>query len=189
MVNNSIRKLKAVSVALHFNDTGNIEEASILCYCDSSFCNLKGESSQGGQIIVLQGSNCKVSPVTWQSNKIKRIVKSALAAEALALDESADACFYIRTLLCEISGKNEENIFQVIINTDNKNLHGAVHSTGTLEDKQLKLDICSLHQKLVRKEIEQINWIRKDLQLADCLTKNEAPTKYLIKVLHGELTL
>ena len=31
MVNNRIRKLKAVNVALHFNDIGNIEEASILC--------------------------------------------------------------------------------------------------------------------------------------------------------------
>ena len=74
-------------------------------------------------------------------HKIKRIVKSTLAAEALALDKSADACFYIRTLLCEISGKNEEKIFPIIINTDNKNLYDAVHSTGTLEDKRLKLDI------------------------------------------------
>ena len=48
MVNKSIRKLKAVNIALHFNDIGNIEEASMLCYCDSSFRNLKGENSQGG---------------------------------------------------------------------------------------------------------------------------------------------
>ena len=112
-----------------------------------------------------------------------------LAAETLALDESTDACFYVRTLLCEISGKNEENIFPIIINTDNKNPHDAVDSTGTLEDKCLKLDICSLHQKLARKEIAQINWIRKDLQLADCLTKNEASTTYLLKVLHREFAL
>ena len=97
--------------------------------------------------------------------------------------------FYIGTLFCEISTKNERNIFSIIINTDNKNLCDAVYSTGTLEDKQLKLDICNLCQKLARKEIEQINQIRKDLQLVDCFTKNEAPTTYLIKVLHGELTL
>ena len=30
-VNKSIRKLNAVNVALHFNDIGNIIEASILC--------------------------------------------------------------------------------------------------------------------------------------------------------------
>ena len=124
-----------------------------------------------------------------KKQQIKSIVKSTLAAGALALDESADACFYIRTLLCEISGKNGENIFPIIINTNNKNPHDTVHSTGTLEDKRVKLDIFSLHQKLARKETEQINWIRKDLQLADCLTKNEAPTTHLIKLLHGELTL
>ena len=139
--------------------------------------------------VFIQGSNGNILSVTWQSKKIKRIVKSTLAAEALALDESADACFYIRILLCEISGKNEENIFPIIINTDNKNPYDSVHSTGASKDKQLKLDICSLHKKLARKEIEQINWIRKDLQLVDCLIKNEAPTTYLIKVLHGELTL
>ena len=129
LVNKSIRKLKAVNIVLHFNDIGNIGEASTLCYCDSSFCNLKGENSQGVYmyIVFLQGSNGKVSPVTWQSKRIKRIVKSTLAEEALALDESADACFYVRTILCEISGKNEENIFPIIVNKDNKNLYDAVH--------------------------------------------------------------
>ena len=122
MVNKSIRKLKADNVALHFNDAGSIEEASILCYCDSSFRNLKGENSQGGHILFLQGSNGKVSAVIWQSKKFKKMVKSTLAAEALALDESADACFYVRTLLCEICEKNEESIFPIIINSYNKNL-------------------------------------------------------------------
>ena len=164
--------MKAVNVTLHFSDIGNIEEASILCYCDFTFCNLKGENSQGGYIVFLQGSSGKVPPVTWQSRKIKRIVKSTLATESLALDKSA---VYIRTLLCEISGKNEENIFPIIINTDSKNLYDVVHSTGTLEDKRLKLDMCSLHQKLARKKIEQVNWIRKGIPLVNCLTKNGAP--------------
>ena len=48
MANKSIRQLKAVNIALHFNDIGNVEEASILYYRDSSFRNLKGENSQGG---------------------------------------------------------------------------------------------------------------------------------------------
>ena len=77
----------------------------------------------------------------------------------------------------------------MIINKDSKNLYDTAHYTGTLEDKLLKLDFCSLCQKLSRKEIEQINWIRKDLHLVDCLMKDEAPAIYLIKVLHEELTL
>ena len=140
-------------------------------------------------IVFLQGSNGKVSPVTWQSKKIKRIVKCTSTAEALALHESTDQCFYVRTFLCEMSGKNEENIFPIIINTGNKNLYDAVHSTGTLDDKRLKLGICSLRQQLDRKEIKQLDLITNDFQLVDCLMKNEAPTTYLIKVLCGELTL
>ena len=67
MVNKSIRKLKAVNVAPHFSDIGNIEKASILCYCNSLFRNLKGENSQGRHIVFLQGSNGEVSPATCQS--------------------------------------------------------------------------------------------------------------------------
>ena len=116
--------------------------------------------------------------MTWQSKKIKRIVKSTLAAEALALDDAADSCFYLKTLLQEITGQNTG--FPIILKTDSRNLYDAVHSTKTLEDRRLKIDICSLRQKLSKGEIQAIEWISKDFQLADCLTKLEAPTSKLI---------
>ena len=43
----------------------------------------------------------------------------------------------------------------------------------------------SLRQKLSKGEIQAIEWISKDFQLADCLTKLEAPTSKLIEVLRG----
>ena len=89
--------------------------------------------------------------------------------------------FYLKTLLQEITGQNSG--FPFILKTDSRNLYDAVHSTKTLEDRRLKIDICSLRQKLAKGEIQTIEWIRKDYQLADCLTKLEAPTSKLIEVL------
>ena len=182
--NKSIRKAKTNEVKIEFKNIGDLKKGEIICYTDASFRNLKGESSQGGHIIFLKGSKT-FSPITWQSKKIKRIVKSTLASEALALDDAADSCFYLKTLLQEITGQNSG--FPITLKTDSRNLYDAVHSTKTLEDRRLKIDICSLRQKLAKGEIQTIEWIRKDYQLADCLTKLEAPTSKLIEVLRGSL--
>ena len=184
--NKSIKKAKSSDINIQFNNVGNLEHAKIVCYTDASFRNLKGESSQGGHIIFIK-SNKNFSPVTWQSKKIKRVVKSTLAAEALALDDAADCCFYLKTILQEIF--DQKINFPIILKTDSRNLYDAVHSTKTLEDRRLKIDICSLRQKLANKEIHTIEWIPKDFQLADCLTKIEAPTSKLIEVLRGSLQI
>ena len=183
--NKSIRKAKAKEVNIKFNNIGNLNEGEIVCFTDASFRNLKGEGSQGGHIIFLKG-NDNFSPITWQSKKIKRIVKSTLAAEALALDEAADSCFYLKTILQEITGHKG---YPIILKTDSRNLHDAVHSTKTIEDRRLKVDICSLRQKLGNGEIKTIQWVNKELQIADCLTKLEAPTSKLIEVLQGSLQI
>ena len=187
VANKGIKKAKASEVAIQFRNIGDIREAHIVCFCDASFRNLKGESSQGAHVIFLKGKR-NFSPVTWQSKKIRRIVKSTLAAEALALDDAADSCFYLKTLLQEVTGSSKE-CFPITLKTDSRNLHDAVYSTKTLEDRRLKIDICSLRQKLSTGEIHKIEWIRKEFQLADCLTKNEAPTSNLIGVLHGNMQI
>lgn len=40
-------------------------------------------------------------PVTWQSRRIRRVVKSTLAAETLALLDSAEAGLYVARMLAE----------------------------------------------------------------------------------------
>ena len=110
-----------------------------------------------------------------------------MAAEALALDEAADSCFYLKTLLQEITG--QKTGYPITLKTDSRNLHDAVHSTKTIEDRRLKVDICSLRQKLANEEIKSIQWVNKEMQIADCLTKLEAPTSKMIEVLRGSLQI
>ena len=51
-----------------------------------SFANLKDHFSQSGYIIFLYKNIKSFSPVAWKSRKIKRVVKSSLAAEILTFE-------------------------------------------------------------------------------------------------------
>ena len=57
---------------------------------DVKFGRIIVESDTGGQLIMLVGEGDKCCVLAWQSNKIKRVVKSILAAEMLSLSDALD---------------------------------------------------------------------------------------------------
>jgi hypothetical protein len=61
-----------------------------LIFRDSSLGNLPDGGTQGGHFIVLTGKNGRISPITWQSKRIRRVVRSTLAAETLAMADAID---------------------------------------------------------------------------------------------------
>ncbi|VDH89490.1 Hypothetical predicted protein [Mytilus galloprovincialis] len=79
-VNKLLRKVRNDPVSLHFKELG--EHVELLLYTDASFCNLPDGGSQGGFVIIQLGKNGKIKTVTWQSKKIRRVVRSTLASEA-----------------------------------------------------------------------------------------------------------
>ena len=169
--NQNVKKLKSEHVSLQYPNLGSLKEARIVGYNDAAFANLKDSCSQGGFIIFLAGSNGSYSPIHWQSKKIRRVVKSTIAAETLELLEAAEHCFFIRTVLCEIYELNaKEGVLPVRLLTDNHSLYEAAYSTKTLSDKRLKVDICIIREMLLTCDIKEIEWVPKELQLADCLT-------------------
>ena len=69
-------------------------------YSDSSYANLKDSTSQGGFITFLTGTEgVNLSPIAWESKIIKDVVKSALAAEMLALVDAAEACLWLQSVI------------------------------------------------------------------------------------------
>ena len=70
--------------------------------------------------------------------------------------------------------------------TDNEALHSSVHSTSTVDDKRLLIDICCLRGMLSRGEINDVKLTSSEVQLADCLTKSTASSELLRKVISGE---
>ena len=82
---------------------------------------------------------------------MKRVVKSTLAAETLALVEGAEASFYIASILKEMT-KVEE--ITIKCKVDNKSLVDALSSSKQVDDKRLRIDIAVLDDMLERKEID-----------------------------------
>ena len=111
--NKYIRKLKSLEAVLKFPNLGNIENVGIVCFSDAYFANLKSGSSQGRFIIFLCGSG-KYAPTAWKSDKLKRVVKSTLSAETLALEEALESSFMIKSLLYELLNKEmKSDLFPV----------------------------------------------------------------------------
>ena len=151
-------------------------------YNDAGFRNLPDQISSGrGHVIFLKGENERYSPLAWNSNKIKRVVSSTIAAEALSMRAALDHGFFLRALLAEILGINMLEI-KIISNTDSNNLFSAIRSIRLVEDKKLRLDIAQIQESVAKENIE-VKWVEGNKMLADCLTKRGVNGDDLMEVL------
>ena len=176
-LNRIIKKAKKEKSQIVIPDLGNLENIKLVGYSDASFANLGDGGSQGGYIIFVVGDNKKYMPIAWQSRRIRRVVKSTLAAETLAMVDLAEACVFYRKLLLELVNLQDvkENI-PIICKTDNSSLFDAAHSTTQIQDKRLRIEMSILREMLNKSELKSMKWIPTDIQIADSLTKKGVPS-------------
>jgi hypothetical protein len=186
--NKTLRKLQNISNHVHIPDIGDLSKASIIAYSDASHKILTDGHSQGGFVIFLQGENGKAAPVTWKSHRLKRVVKSAMAAETMALIEAAEHSYFIKRIIQEIYNL-ETNTVPIICIIDSKQTYDAVSSSNVIEDKRCLVDVCAAREMIERGEVKEVRRLPKELQLADGLTKSTASSNLLMKVLSGEESL
>ena len=93
--NKAVSKLKRNKVSIQYKNIGKPEQMRPKVYSDATHASLSDGSSQGGFVVLLEGSNHKSIPISWQSKRIQRVTKSPLASETLALGDAADAAFLI----------------------------------------------------------------------------------------------
>ena len=180
IANKLVRKVQNQHLSLNFPSALDLESCIVASFCDASFANLLNAGSQGAYITFLIDKNGVYSPVTWQSRKIRRVVKSTLAAECLAAVEATDMTVYIASLLKDIFKCNVD--IPTYVFCDSKNLVNSVHSTTNLEDKRLVIDISVLRDQLEQHELTKFIWVPTKDQLANMLTKQGASSKELIQV-------
>ena len=60
------------------------------CFINAAFANLKHGASQGGYIFLC--ANKKFVSISSKMKRVKRVVKSVLAGETLALEETLESC-------------------------------------------------------------------------------------------------
>lgn len=175
--NKVLKKLKQDDVLLYYPPLQPPLHLEI--YCDASYANLPNGASQGGSIVFMSDKSGKLLPLSWTSRKLRRVVKSTLAAEAMALLDAIDNNIWLIHIISEITNSQMDIS---VFNTDNRSLVEAVHSTKSTEEKRLRVDIAAIKEAIENKEIE-IKWVEKQYQLADVFTKQGADSSLLLHVL------
>ena len=185
-INKVVRKALCNQYKIVFPCLGSIEDIELLLYTDASYANLSDRfSSAGGYLIFMKGKNGKVCPIAWSAKKIKRVVKSTLAAEALSLVEGLDACYFVRSMLQEMFRVKD---IPIKCFTDNKSLCQNIHSTKLISEKRLRLDLASIKESVCMGDIT-VTWVHTSSQIADCLTKTGADFHRLIDILKTGVVL
>ena len=179
-----MKKMKCDGTEMKFVDLGHPQEWSLEGYGDAGYKSLPDKiSSSGGHVILLwnktKDSKCVVS---WKSKKLKRVVSSSTAAEALAANEALDEMLYIRSVLSEVIGGKMKDI-PIELVTDSRNLHQSVHSSTLVDDARLRLDVAKLQQSIKSGELDVFRQVVGKAMIANVLTKKGASASLLMKLL------
>ena len=149
-------------------------------FTDASFNNLPNGESQPGQIFFLTDDKGNTCPLYWNSSKIKRVVRSTIAAETLPISEGCDVAMYINNLVSELLFHDGRQL-NIIAYTDNQSLYDAAHTLKQTE-KRLLVDVSAIREMVDGNEIN-ILWIEKTKQIRDILTKAGASPNIISDVL------
>ena len=182
-MNKLIRQIKArEDFSLGFpRDFGNLKDAQLVCFSDSAFANLDQGGSQGGFIIFLF-SDGKNMPVIWKSNKIRRVARSTITAETLALLDAIDCVIFVRKFLQTLLKLDSECIPAYCF-IDSKSLAETVLSNSAVLEKRLRIDIAAIREVLENGLVSNISWVSGKQMLADSLTKKHADPTALLECL------
>ena len=162
----------------------NPRDWQILCYTDAVIGNLNdGVDITGGHIVFPTDTKQKKCAVLdWQKNKIKRVVRSTLATEALSICDGLETNLHIRRVLEDILNLPSKTI-KIHGIVDNRLTVDAVKSTTVVDDKRLHREIGVIKQLLERGDINSITWVSGSKQLANVLTKQGVNSCKLLNVI------
>lgn len=156
------------------------DQWKIVVCTDASLANQGDHVSSTYGLLVFLVCEKKCVPLSWRSGRIRRVVRSTLAAEALALVEGLEEAVCLRTLLCEMIAGIEIPITGIV---DNKSLVESVHSSKLVDDRKLRIELGQVKEMLNSEEVHSVVWCPGAVQLANSLTKVGADGTLLRKVL------
>ena len=90
--NKFIKILKSID-ACHFQKLMTYQKKALICFSDASFANVNCDGSQGALLLFLEGGDRRYMLLAWQSQKLKRVVKSTLTAETLPLQKAIEVAY------------------------------------------------------------------------------------------------
>ena len=171
----------------------------LACVHDASFGNQPGSDgndccSQQGHLLLLGNEGVfqketQTHLLEWGSSKIKRVVRSTLAAEAAAASHACDRATFCRALLGEVLfGKQRpwQRMVQSIkagYLTDCNSLFQHCQKDGaSTTEKRVMLDLADLKQAL-KEYGDLLRWTPTNRMLADAFTKHIPDPEVLLQYL------
>jgi hypothetical protein len=145
----------------------DLKTLCIVVYTDSSFANNDDLSTQIRHIAVLADGSESCCVLSYSSRKSRRVVRSSLAGETLAMSEGFDTAFILRHDLQEMTGLD----IQLLIMTDSKSLFDIITRRQHTTEKRLMVDIAAIREGFSRREIANVGLIKSEDNPADGLTK------------------
>ena len=140
---------------------------------------------------ISNNQSCPISPLSWGTKKIQRIVTSTLSAETTALSTTLDQLTWIRLywawiLNPKIKWQNPEQVtdlpkaisiptYRVEENdlaiTDCKSLYDLTTRTAVPNCQEFRTQLLARSIKDILSEGIRLHWVHSGAQLADALTK------------------
>ena len=151
-------------------------------YADASFGNVEEGQTQIGFVVALTDGK-KRCPIWWKSRKARRVAKSTIEAEALSAGEAMEGAIYFNKLWEEIVGGRR---LDIMVKTDSKTLMKAVKSSTGVSSKRLKIDIAAMREAMEKGEVSEVEWIPKEQQVADVLTKQGVSGELIREYVGGD---
>ena len=168
LLNKLVRKLKyEQNYELPYHSL-DLTTAEIIVYTDASLANCEDGGTQGGVLVCLKDQrNSNVAALVWHSRRLKRVVHSTLAAEALAMVDGLDNAIALKHMIFEVTGYN----LPISAFTDSKSLLDSVNSLKNVKEKRLRVEICYIREAVGNESVKLL-YCTSNTQLADCLTKS-----------------
>jgi hypothetical protein len=142
----------------------------VVVFADASFAQNEDFSSQVGYIVLLMDAEHQCAPIMHSSCKAKRITRSGLAAEGIALADGFDSAFACANDSLELLGGKWAPILAL---TDRKTLFDAISKGTATTEKRTLIEIAALKQTYAS-GITNIGLISSGDNIADGLTKDSS---------------
>ena len=140
---------------------------------------------------ISKNKSCKISPLSWGTKKIQRVVTSTLSAEATALSTTLDQLTWIRVYWAwlidpRISWQKPETVKTLpeavtvptlridekdLAITDCKSLYDLTTRTAVPNCQEFRTQLLARSIKDILSENIGLYWVHSGAQLADALTK------------------
>ena len=174
-----------------------INDLRFLAFSDASFASKTKPESYSGMIIlathkeISQNKSCIISPLSWGTKKIQRVVTSTLSAEATALSTTLDQLTWIRVYWAwlidpKIPWQKPETVKILpealtvptikvdekdLAITDCKSLYDLTTRTAVPNCQEFRTQLLARSIKDILTENICLHWVHSGAQLADALTK------------------